>query len=123
LADVQEVTGRLRALESEHGLSLTRELDPGFAGVALRWARGESLDRVLRSAQEEGTELTGGDFVRWARQLIDLLGQLGRVGDLSGTARASGGADRGVAGVAARAVTALRRGVVEAGDPSVVHNV
>ncbi len=123
LADLQEVTGRLRALESEHGLALTRELDPGFAGAALGWARGESLDRVLRSARDEGTELTGGDFVRWARQLIDLLGQLGRVGDLSGTARASGGPDHGVAGVAARAVTALRRGVVEAGDPSVVHNV
>ncbi len=123
LSDLQEVTGRLRALESEHGLSLTRELDPGFAGAALRWARGESLDRVLRAAQDEGTELTGGDFVRWARQLIDLLGQLGRVGDLSGTARASGGRDHGVAGVAARAVTAIRRGVVEAGDPSVVHNV
>ncbi len=123
LADVQEVTGRLRALESENGLSLTRELDPGFAGAAFRWARGESLDRVLRAARDEGTELTGGDFVRWTRQLIDLLGQLARVGDLSERGSASGPSERGVAAVAARAVTALRRGVVEAGDPAVVHNV
>ncbi|MGI8723467.1 MAG: DEAD/DEAH box helicase [Geodermatophilaceae bacterium] len=122
MADVQEVTGRLRALESEYGLSLTRELDPGFAGAALRWARGESLDRVLRAAREEGTELTGGDFVRWTRQLIDLLGQLARIGNLSDRG-SSGPTERGVAGVATRAVTALRRGVVEAGDPAVVHNV
>ena len=123
LADMQEVTGRLRALESEYGLSLTRELDPGFAVATVRWARGGSLDRVLRSARDEGTEMTGGDFVRWTRQLIDLLGQLARVGDLSGPAGGASSTDRGVAGVAARAVSALRRGVVEAGDPSVVHNV
>ncbi|MDQ3734839.1 MAG: DEAD/DEAH box helicase [Actinomycetota bacterium] len=122
LADLQEVTQRLRALESEYGLSLTRELDPGFAGAALRWARGDSLDRVLRSAADEGTELTGGDFVRWMRQLIDLLGQLARVSSPDVPQRA-GDSDRGVAGVAGRAVNALRRGVVAAGDPEVVHNV
>ncbi|MBA3338745.1 MAG: DEAD/DEAH box helicase [Geodermatophilaceae bacterium] len=123
LVDLQEVTARLRALESEHGIALTRELDPGFAESALRWARGESLDRVLRSAREDGTELTGGDFVRWMRQLIDLLGQLARVGDLKESTQSPGAADRNVARVAARAVKALRRGVVEAGDRSVVHNV
>ncbi len=123
LADLQEVTERLRALESEHGISLTRALDPGFAGAAWRWARGESLDRVLRSAGDEGTELTGGDFVRWMRQLIDLLGQLARVGDISDARAGLVGSATGVAAVAARAGKALRRGVVEAGDPSVVHNV
>jgi len=123
LADLQEVTGRLRALEAEYGLSLTRELDPGFAGATLRWARGDSLDRVLRTAREAGTELTGGDFVRWMRQLIDLLGQLARVGDLWEATPVTAPHDRGVARVAARAVAALRRGVVEAGDLSVVHNV
>jgi len=122
LGDLQEVTVRLRGLEAEYGLALTRELDPGFAGPALAWARGESLDRVLRSARDEGIELTGGDFVRWARQLIDLLGQLARVDDLSAD-RKSATSGRRVADVAARAITALRRGVVEAGDPSVVHNV
>jgi len=123
LADLQEVTGRLRTLETDHGISLTRELDPGFAGVALRWARGESLDRVLRSAGDEGTELTGGDFVRWMRQLVDLLGQLARVGDIPVAGPGLGGCSRGVAAVAARAVITLRRGVVAAGDPAVVHNV
>ncbi len=123
IASLQEVTGRLRALESEHGLSLTRQLDPAFAGTAFRWARGESLDRVLRAASDEGTELTGGDFVRWMRQLIDLLGQLAQVGDLSEGDRGGSAAGHGVSEVAARAVTALRRGVVQAGDPAVVHNV
>ena len=42
--------------------------DPGFAEVAWRWARGERLARVLERA-----ELAPGDFVRNAKQLIDLL--------------------------------------------------
>ena len=45
-------------------------------------------------------ELSGGDFVRWARQLIDLLDQLAKV------------ADEPVAGVARAAVGRFRRGVV-----------
>jgi ATP-dependent RNA helicase HelY len=86
--------------EQRHGLALTREPDAGFAWAAYRWARGESLDRVLGSAASTGQELSAGDFVRWSKQLLDLLDQLAAVGGspLAGTARA--------------AIAAVRRGVV-----------
>ena len=60
---------------------LTRDLDLGFAWAAYRWADGQSLDRVLAGAEQAGTELSGGDFVRWCRQLIDLLDQLAKVAE------------------------------------------
>ncbi len=62
-------------------MPLTRDLDLGFAWAAYRWADGQDLDRVLAGAEQAGTELSGGDFVRWARQLLDLLDQLGKVAE------------------------------------------
>jgi ATP-dependent RNA helicase HelY len=91
---------RLEDVESAHGVPLTRDLDLGFAWAAYRWADGQSLDRVLAGAEQAGTELSGGDFVRWARQLVDLLDQLAKV------------AEEPVAGVARKAVERVRRGVV-----------
>ena len=55
---------------------------------------------MLAGAEQAGTELSGGDFVRWARQLVDLLDQLAKV------------AEEPVAGVARKAVDRVRRGVV-----------
>ncbi len=51
-----------------------------------RWARGGSLDEVLYDA-----DLAAGDFVRWAKQTIDLLDQLSIVADgkVSRNARAA----------------------------------
>ena len=54
------------------GLPLTRRPDPGFVGLAHAWAAGEDLAEVI--ADEE---MSGGDFVRNVKQLIDLLRQLG----------------------------------------------
>ncbi|GAA0514323.1 DEAD/DEAH box helicase [Saccharopolyspora thermophila] len=91
--------------ERRHKLTRTREPDPGFAWPVLRWARGESLERVLTAAESSGHELSAGDFVRWCRQVVDLLDQIREVvgvGDPVGAA-------------AAKAVTAIRRGVVAAG--------
>ena len=70
-----------RTSRPTHGVRVTRDLDLGFAWAAYRWADGQSLDRVLAGAEQAGTELSGGDFVRWARQLIDLLDQLAKVAD------------------------------------------
>ncbi|WP_086667018.1 DEAD/DEAH box helicase [Lentzea kentuckyensis] len=81
---------------------ITRQPDPGFAWPVYRWARGESLEKVLSAAEAGGNELGAGDFVRWCRQVIDLLDQIREVvgrQDPVGTA-------------AAKAVDALRRGVV-----------
>ncbi|MFM1917731.1 MAG: hypothetical protein RJB01_1246, partial [Actinomycetota bacterium] len=73
-----------------------RMLDPGLVWAIYRWARGATLLQVLTA-----NDTTAGDFVRWTRQVIDLLGQiadaLGHEHPLSLTARkASGLLNRGV---------------------------
>ncbi|WP_163506198.1 DEAD/DEAH box helicase [Fodinicola acaciae] len=105
LADALAATARLwaelEADESERGLSLTRQPELGFVWPVYRWARGEPLERVLRATSGSGPdgELPAGDFVRWCRQVIDLLDQLG-------------GTDTPIAATARSAVDAVRRGVV-----------
>jgi ATP-dependent RNA helicase HelY len=100
IAEMRRIRSRLHDVEADHGVRVTRDLDLGFAWAAYRWADGQSLDRVLAGAEQAGTELSGGDFVRWMRQLIDLLDQLAKV------------AEEPVAGVARKAVDRVRRGVV-----------
>src|SRR4051812_2577273 len=100
IAEMRRIHGRLQDVEADHGVRVTRDLDLGFAWAAYRWADGENLDRVLAGAEQAGTELSGGDFVRWCRQLIDLLDQVAKV------------AEEPVASVARGAVGRLRRGVV-----------
>ncbi|WP_199432140.1 DEAD/DEAH box helicase [Qaidamihabitans albus] len=92
--------------ERRHRLERTREPDAGFAWPVYRWARGESLEKVLTTAEANGQELSAGDFVRWSRQVIDLLDQI----------RDVLGKDNPVGGTAAKAVRALRRGVVAVGE-------
>jgi ATP-dependent RNA helicase HelY len=102
-ARVRTALGRLAGLQDEihaheeaEGLELTRPLDPGFADLAHRWARGDSLEEVL--AYEE---ITPGDFVRVTKQLIDLLQQIAQVAE-----------DPALADTAGAAVDRCRRGVV-----------
>ena len=90
------------ALESDErafGLPLTGRPDAGFAAAAQAWASGRGLAEVL--AVED---LTGGDFVRTAKALVDLLRQLALVLPDSVSASA-----------AAAAATAVHSGVVAAG--------
>ena len=61
--------------------------------------------RCSTAAEQNGAELSAGDFVRWCRQVVDLLDQ---VADVAGRAD-------GVGRAAADAVTAIRRGVVAVG--------
>ncbi len=100
IGEMRRIRARLADVEVDHEVPTSRELDLGFAWAAYRWADGQSLDRVLAGAEQAGTELSGGDFVRWARQLIDLLDQLAKV------------ADAPVAATARTAVERVRRGVV-----------
>ncbi|MER5264245.1 DEAD/DEAH box helicase [Actinosynnema sp. NPDC002837] len=106
VADALTATARLWAEleddERRHRLDRTRQPDPGFAWAVYRWARGESLEKVLSAAEENGAELGAGDFVRWCRQVIDFLDQIRDV---------VGGGDP-VGAAARKAVDALRRGVV-----------
>ncbi|MFL6130006.1 MAG: DEAD/DEAH box helicase [Mycobacteriales bacterium] len=102
LAVTHRLWAQLEADEQEHQLELTREPDLGFAWPAYRWARGESLDRVLATSATAGQELSAGDFVRWAKQLLDLLDQLAAVAEPGSR----------LARTAREAVAAVRRGVV-----------
>ena len=88
--------------EAAHGLALTREPDAGFVWPMYRWARGEPLAKVLASGQNYDSDMPAGDFVRWARQVLDLLGQL----------KDAPATPAGVRETARRAITAINRGVL-----------
>ena len=57
--------------ERDQRIEKGREPDIGFAEAIFAWAAGRPLAEVL-----EFSALTAGDFVRWARQVVDLAGQL-----------------------------------------------
>ncbi|MGY1434502.1 DEAD/DEAH box helicase [Streptomyces reniochalinae] len=102
LGEMVRIWGRLDALEEDHRLSAAegvgqREPDLGFAWAAYRWAEGQGLDEVLREA-----DMPAGDFVRWCKQVIDVLGQLAAAAPASGT----------VARNARKAIDGMLRGVV-----------
>jgi ATP-dependent RNA helicase HelY len=82
---VEGLARRLNADEAAAGLPPTRSLDPGFAEVARAWAAGDDLSHVI--ADEE---VSGGDFVRNVKQLVDLLRQVEQVAPTADTARAAG---------------------------------
>jgi len=105
LAETVRIWADLENDERRHKVDRTREPDLGFAWPMHRWARGESLAAVLTAAEQNGVELSAGDFVRWCRQVLDLLDQILGVA----------GRDSGVGRAAASAITAIRRGVVAVG--------
>lgn len=106
VADAMTATARLwaelEADERHHRLDRTRQPDAGFAWTVYRWVRGESLEKVITAADSAGQELSAGDFVRWCRQVIDLLDQIKEVV----------GRDDPVGKAAAEAVRGIRRGVI-----------
>ena len=83
-------------LETAHKVETIQPLDAGLVEAVHRWAAGRSLDAVLK-----GSELSAGDFVRWCKQVIDVLDQV--VAGRPAPARA---------GHRRQAVEALRHGVV-----------
>jgi ATP-dependent RNA helicase HelY len=105
LAETTRLWVSLEADERRHKLERTRQPDAGFAWTVYRWARGESLERVMTAAESAGAEISAGDFVRWCRQVIDLLDQLR---DVMGRSHPVGVA-------AHEAVKGMRRGVVALG--------
>ncbi|MFI2102397.1 DEAD/DEAH box helicase [Isoptericola sp. NPDC019693] len=100
LAQVLDATTRawseVTDLEAQHQLEATGPLDLGLVAPVHRWASGKNLDAVLR-----GTDVAAGDFVRWCKQVLDVLDQLAKAAPrpaLRATAR--------------KAQTAVLRGVV-----------
>jgi ATP-dependent RNA helicase HelY len=96
-ADIETLARDLNSAEDDAGLPLTRPPDAGFVGLAHAWAAGEDLADVI-----EDEDISGGDFVRNVKQLIDLLRQLGDLAPEPATAKAArGAADRLMRGVVA----------------------
>ena len=77
---IAEISYELEEIEEEAGLAVHRPPDPTFVAVAFAWAAGEGFAEVV-----EAEELSGGDFVRTMKQLIDVLRQLALVAPVRAT--------------------------------------
>ena len=82
--------------QNAHRLERMSALDDGLVLPIHRWASGRGLDAVLT-----GTDLAAGDFVRWCKQVIDLLDQI-----------AQAASTPAVRATAEHALDRLKRGVV-----------
>jgi ATP-dependent RNA helicase HelY len=76
----------LESLAKKHKLPGTSQLDFSISYAFHRWASGARLDQVLELA-----DLLPGDFIRWAKQVIDTLDQIAQSsdGEISSTAKNS----------------------------------
>ena len=88
---------RLSEAEKRHKLPLTAEPELQLIWPMYKWAKGRRLQEVLA-----GSDLAAGDFVRWVRQVIDLLDQIAGVPEL----------DPRIKRICREAITRVRRGVV-----------
>jgi len=70
-----------------------------------RWACHDRLEKVLTTTARHGVEIGAGDFIRWCKQVLDLLDQVANV-------PAPGGSATPVAATARAAIELIRRGVV-----------
>lgn len=95
LEKTQLLWARLDDVERDHRLPGSTPISTSLALSMNMWAKGMPLDAVLRES-----DMAAGDFVRWAKQTIDLLDQLSAVAE-------------GKVGRAARtALDLVRRGIV-----------
>ena len=93
----------VRADEQRHRITGSREPEDGFVAAIYHWATTGDLTTALAAsdASGNGTPLSAGDFVRWCRQVLDLLDQVRNAAPtppLRATAK--------------RAINDIRRGVV-----------
>ncbi len=93
--EAETIWRRLFHLEEQHALTTTDEPDRGLVKPMFRWTEGKALSESLR-----GSDIAAGDFVRWAKQSLDLLGQISEVVDADTAVRIR------------RTINAIRRGVV-----------
>ena len=97
LDEMVRLWGDLHEVERRHKVTFLRQPDLGFVWTAYRWARGDRLDSVLRQS-----DMTAGDFVRTAKMLVDMLGQIGgAAGDADVRRNARKAADLMLRGVVA----------------------
>ncbi len=115
LIDTLAVWRYLHEQEAAQGLAVLPEPDFGFAAAAWAWAQGDDLADVL-----EQVDLQPGDFLRWIKQIIDVLDQMvaACAADTSGKAAGTPAGVASVAATASAAIQAIRRGIVTYADPS-----
>ncbi len=103
LQQTSRLSTGLRADEQTHRIAPSREPDDGFVNVIYRWARTGDLAASLAAVDPTGTgsPLLAGDFVRWCRQVLDLLDQVRNAAP-----------DAELRATAKRAINDVRRGVV-----------
>ncbi|TAP27285.1 DEAD/DEAH box helicase [Arthrobacter sp. S41] len=68
-----KIWGELSDAEETLSLDPTAPPESGLIWPMYKWARGASLNSALR-----GTDMAPGDFVRWAKQVIDTLDQFAK---------------------------------------------
>jgi ATP-dependent RNA helicase HelY len=100
LDETVKIWSALEDAEHAHTLDVTPEPDLGLAWAIHSWAGGARLESVLADA-----DLAAGDFVRWCKQVVDLLGQI----ELAAAETDGGSALRRAA---KDAIDGVRRGVV-----------
>ena len=101
------VSHRIHDLESLARIEASSGAEPALAGAVQAWCDGAQLADIL-----DATELTAGDFVRWCKQLLDVVGQ---IASLSPPPDATPEQARAVTDLSIRAAEAsldLNRGVV-----------
>jgi ATP-dependent RNA helicase HelY len=97
LEATEEIQEELLHLQERYRLPKESQLELGMSWAMHRWATGARLDDVLKLSGQ-----VPGDFIRWSKQLIDLLDQL------------SQSADAQLAETAYKAMTLIKRGIVAA---------
>ncbi|MFV8051174.1 DEAD/DEAH box helicase [Mycobacterium sp. 48b] len=101
LGKTRRVSADLRSDEQRHRLAPSREPDEGFVTAVYRWATTGDLAAALAASDVNGSGLSAGDFVRWCRQVLDLLDQVRNAAPATALRNS-----------AKRAVNDVRRGVV-----------
>lgn len=71
LGGMHDILQDLNEIEREFRVQTTQELQYGMVWPVYKWARGKTLAQSL-----DRTSMAAGDFVRWVKQVIDVLDQL-----------------------------------------------
>jgi superfamily II RNA helicase len=126
LEAIEDLSEALADEERHMRLPATRGVDSGFAALIYDWAKGRDLRQVLQPGAGPGRRgrrsaplMSGGDFVRNVKQVIDLLRQVTMVAREPDTAHSARVAAEGLLRdvVAASSVVSIpvERGTIRAG--------
>ncbi len=126
LEAIEELSEALAAEERREHLPVTRGVESGFASFVYDWARGRDLRQVLQPGSGSGRRgkraaplMSGGDFVRNVKQVIDLLRQVAMVACQANTASSARTAAerllRDVVAASSVVTIPVERGTIRAG--------